>query len=101
MLEQLARQGAIARLWSKSGWTDVSEVCIPVGDKLWVYGPVRTTEGGKIVAANATTPVLISNRPPHQLLRQYGWQWMGASVLLLALFLATILVFWWIWWGYR
>lgn len=98
VLEHLAQRGAIARRWSKSGCTDVSEVCIPVGDKLWVYGAVRATEAGKIVVGSATMPVLISNRPPRQLMRQYGWQWIGASLLLVALVLATILGFWWIWW---
>ncbi|HEY0733433.1 MAG TPA: GIDE domain-containing protein [Herpetosiphonaceae bacterium] len=95
-LEQLAQEGAVARRWQKTTWTTVSEVCIPVGEKVWVYGAVRTISKGKIVAAGATMPVLISNRPPRQLIWLYGWQWMVASVLLLALFLATIFGAWWV-----
>lgn len=93
-LEQLAQQGAIARRWSKSGWIQVSEVCLPVGETVWVYGAVRTTATGKVVAGGATTPLLITNRPPHQLRWSYGVRWIGASALLLGAFLMMTLLLW-------
>lgn len=91
VLEQLAQQGAIARRWGKSQGVRVAEVCLPVGETVWVYGAVHTTATGKVVAGSATT-LLISNRPPHQLRRVYGMRWMGASALLLGAFLMLTLL---------
>ncbi|HEY0603898.1 MAG TPA: GIDE domain-containing protein [Herpetosiphonaceae bacterium] len=98
-LEQLAREGAVARRWQKTTWTYVSEVCIPVGEKVWVYGAVSTAKTGKIIAGDATKPILISNRSPRQLIWLYGSQWMVASVVLLVVFLATIFLLWWVYQG--
>ena len=97
ILEQLAQKGAIARRWGKNNLIIVSEICLPVGETVWVYGAVRTTATGKVVAGSTTTPLLISNRPPQQLQWEYGCKWVGTSALLLALLLAITLLFWWNW----
>lgn len=70
---------------------------IQLGETVWVYGAVHTTATGKIVAGSATTPLLISNRPPYQLRRVYGVQWMGASALLLTALLMMTLLLWVSW----